>query len=80
MAYGVDQFIFVTARGPQMYYNTTGIAMSPFEDQFLVSVSDGLLAYFVQFAENTVEDIRDCYDAGWNNGTNPFGTGNPYNG
>lgn len=79
MAYGVDQFIFVTAR-QQMYYNTTGTMLSPFEDQYLVNVSDGLLTYFAQYPVNTLEDIRDCYDGAFYNGTAPLGTGAPYNG
>ena len=79
MAYGIDQFIFVTAR-QQMYYNTTGTPISFSEDQFLVSVSDGLLAYFLQYPVNTVEDIRDCYDGAFYNNTAPLGTGGPYNG
>ena len=78
MAYGIDQFIFVTT-DQKMYYNTTGTPMF-LQDQYLVQASDGLLTYFIQFPVNTVEDIRDCYDAGWQNGTTPFGTGNPYNG
>ena len=79
MAYGIDQFIFVTAR-QQMYYNTTGTLLNLFEDQFLVSASDGLLAYFTPIAENTVEAIRACYDGAFYNGTAALGTGGPYNG
>lgn len=79
MAYGVDQFIFVTAR-QQMYYNTTGTMLSLFEDQYLVAVSDGLLTYFTALPENTPEDIRDCYDGAFYNNTAPLGTGGPYNG
>ena len=79
MTYGVDQFVFVTAR-QQMYYNTTGTPQSLFEDQLLVSVSDGLLAYFSQYPSNTLEDIRDCYDGAFYNNTAPLGSGGPYNG
>lgn len=78
MAYGVDQFIFVTST-QQMYYNITGTPMF-LQDQYLTNVSDGLLAYFIQFPVNTVEDIRDCYDAAFYNGTSSLGTGGPYNG
>lgn len=79
MAYGVDQFVFVTDRN-QMYYNTTGTPIQLFIDQYLVSVSDGLLTYFLQYPVNTVEDIRDCYDGAFYNGTAAVGSGGPYNG